>query len=94
MTYLKPYWTLDHNHVTLDDYQRLRLRVIWLIKRKQTRIHINQLARRYRIGYIEEVNLTQIKEITRLFENVGYRFKDWEMRKTQVWNSHIYDHNK
>jgi len=94
MSYLKPYGTLKHNHISLDHYQIYILLEKKLIKEWQKMIHINLLARRYRIGYIDKINHDQIKEITKLFESIGYRFKQWKMRKTQVWTSLVFDHNK
>ena len=93
MTYLKPYWTTRHNHISLDSPQYNRLLGLWLVKEWETQIHVNNLARRYKAGYIIRINKRQIDGITRLFESIGYRFLDWEIIKTQVWTALIFDHN-
>jgi len=94
MTYLKPYWTLWLNSVILSTEQYDVLVKFKLIKKEQRTIHINLLARWYKLGYLPYVTTRQVKRITELFESIGYRFNDWIVRRTQVGNSLIFDHNK
>jgi hypothetical protein len=94
MSYLKPYGTLKHNHITLDKNQISRLLLKWLIKKWIDKIHINQLAMWYKMWHIKKINPDQFSQIARLFETIWYRFKEGKMRKTQVWTSLIFDHNK
>ena len=94
MSYLKPYGTLKHNHITLDSDQISKLVSKRLIKKWIDKIHINQLAKRYKVGHIKKINPDQFKEIARLFETILSRFKEWKMRKTQVWTTLLFDHNK
>jgi hypothetical protein len=93
MSYLKPYWTLEINHVILDEEQRLRLSSLELISKKTKQIHINQLAKRYKCWYIEYATSRQVKKITAMFESIWRRFKDGKIRKTQVWWGYRFPHN-
>jgi len=94
MIYLKPYGTLDINHIAIEEPQRLKLYWLRIIKKWINKIHVNQLAMRHKAWYIDYITEQQASDAAKIFESVGYRFKDWEVRKTQVGTSLIFDHNK